>query len=89
MILWSFCSEINFYSFVAVSLQNYFFFNCLKTDSITMWALCYSLQNAKHKGADSLVCQDHFTFNMTISRVNLEQLIVENTHVVDETLIDY
>lgn len=42
------------------------------------WSQRSSLQNAKQKGADSLVCQDHFTFNFTISRVNLEQLIVHS-----------
>lgn len=46
------------------------------------YAVCWFqrslLQNAKHKGVDSLVCQDHFMFNFTISRMNLEQLIASS-----------
>lgn len=44
------------------------------------YAVCWfqrsSLQNAKQKEADFLVCQDHFTFKFTISKVNLEQSVV-------------
>lgn len=86
MNLWWFFAEINFYSFVAISLQKKFccFFFLIALRQILLicrryavfWFQRSSLQNAKHKGADSLVCQDCFTFNFTISKVNLEQLIV-------------